>query len=83
VLGLAAVLTTDLQPRRLTWVVIVACVWWNLGLLLQFGTHRMDRQRLTLADNARVTFIELPREAPTLVWRYLTNRDSFYRQPRQ
>jgi len=83
VLGLAAVLTTDLQPRRLTWVVIGLCVWWNLGLLLQFGTHRMDRQGLTLGDNARVTFIELPLEAPTLLWRYLTNRDSFYRQPRQ
>lgn len=83
VLGLAAVLTTDLQPRRLTWVVIVACVWWNLGLLLQFGTHRMDRQQLSLRDNARVTFVELPLEAPTLAWRYLTNRDSFYRQPRQ
>lgn len=83
VLGLAAVLTTDLQPRRLTWVVILICVWWNLGLLLQFGTHRMNRQRLTLSDNARVTFIELPLEAPSLVWRYFTNRDSFYRQPRQ
>jgi hypothetical protein len=83
VLGLAAVLTTDLQPRRLTWVVIGVCVWWNLGLLLQFGTHRMDRQQLTLGDNARVTFVELPLEAPRLVWRYLTNRDSFYRQPRQ
>jgi len=83
VLGLAAVLTTDLQPRRLTWAIIGLCVWWNLGLLLQFGTHRMDRQRLTLGDNARVTFVELPLEAPTLVWRYLTNRDSFYRQPRQ
>lgn len=83
VLGLASVLTTDLQPRRLTWVVIGLCVWWNLGLLLQFGTHRMDRQGLTLRDNARVTFVELPLEAPTLVWRYLTNRDSFYRQPRQ
>jgi hypothetical protein len=83
VLGLAAVLTTDLQPRRLTWLVIGVCIWWNLGLLLQFGTHRMDRQRLTLGDNARVTFVELPLEAPTLVWRYLTNRDSFYRQPRQ
>jgi hypothetical protein len=83
VLGLATVLTTDLQPRRLTWVVIVVCLWWNLGLLLQFGTHRMDRQRLTLRDNAWVTFVELPLEAPTLAWRYLTNRDSFYRQPRQ
>lgn len=83
VLGLASVLTTDLQPRRLTWAVITICVWWNVGLLLQFGTHRMDRQQLTLRHNAWVTFVELPREAPSLAWRYLTNRGSFYRQPRQ
>jgi hypothetical protein len=83
VLGLATVLTI-VRPRRwLAWVVVALCVWWNAGLLLQFGTHRMDRQRLTLSDNAWVTFVELPREAPSLAWRYLTDRGSFYRQPRQ
>lgn len=83
VLGLATVLTIERPRRGLAWGVIAICVWWNLGLLLQFGTHRMDRQRLTLSDNAWVTFIELPRQAPSLVWRYLTDRGSFYRQPRQ
>jgi hypothetical protein len=43
----------------------------------------MDRQQLTLGDNAWQTFVELPREAPSLAWRYLSDRDSFYRQPRQ
>jgi hypothetical protein len=83
VLGLATVLTI-VQPRRgLAWAAIALCVWWNIGLLLQFGTHRMDRQQLTLRDNAWVTFVELPREVPSLAWRYLTDRGSFYRQPRQ
>jgi hypothetical protein len=27
--------------------------------------------------------VQLPRAAPALVWRYLTNRGSFYNQPRQ
>ena len=81
VIGLAAV--TSLHARWLVWPAVALCVWWNLGLLLQFGTHRMDRQRLTLGHNARQTFVELPLEAPSLAWRYLTNRASFYRQPRQ
>ncbi len=84
ILGLAALTALpSLRLRWFVWTAVVVCVWWNLGLLLQFGTHRMDRQRLTLRENARQTFVELPREAPSLAWRYLTNRDSFYRQPRQ
>lgn len=83
ILGLATVLTMDRPGRRLAWAAIAICAWWNLGLLLQFGTHRMDRQQLALSDNAWVTFVELPREAPSLAWRYLTDRGSFYRQPRQ
>jgi len=81
VIGLAAVMS--LPSRRVIMAASLLAVWWNLGLLLQFGTHRMDRQRLTLGDNAWQTFVELPREAPSLAWRYLTNRDSFYRQPPQ
>lgn len=83
VTGLAAALPAGGLARRGAWAAVALCLWWNLGLLLQFGTHRMDRQRLTLSDNARVTFVDLPREAPALAWRYLTDRDSFYRQPRQ
>ena len=83
VVGLAAVFSSGRPPRRLLWALTAVCVWWNLGLLLQFGTHRMDRQRLTLRDNAWQTFVELPRDAPALAWRYLTDRGSFYRQPRQ
>src|SRR5687768_8185906 len=83
-LGLAALTSvSSAGTRRLVWAVTALCIWWNLGLLLQFGTHRMDRQKLTLKDNARQTFVELPIEAPSLAWRYLTDRSSFYRQPRQ
>ncbi len=71
------------RPRRVLWGVAALCVWWNLGLLMQFGTHRMDRMGLSLRDNAWQTFVELPRDAPSLAWRYFTDRNSFYRQPRQ
>ena len=43
----------------------------------------MDRQRLSLADNARITFLELPRMAPSIIVRYLTDRESFYGRPRE
>lgn len=84
VLGLAAWQTrlTGRWARRALWLGCATCLWWNLALLALFGTHRMDRQRLTLGANLRAAFIELPLEAPALAWRYLTDRSSFYRQPR-
>jgi len=69
--------------RAITAAAIVLGVWWNFGLMAQFGLHTMDRQRLTLADNARQTFVELPMTTPALAWRYLTDRASFYNQPRR
>jgi len=80
-LGLAAVLKAARQTRATRLAVtgiVVLGIWWNLGLMAQFGANRMDRQRLTLAENAWTTFVELPVEAPSLVWRYLTDRSSFY-----
>jgi hypothetical protein len=83
-IGLAALFqaTRGARGPRLALAAAVGLgVWWNLGLMAQFGLNRMDRQRLTLADNAAATFVELPVEAPGLVWRYLTDRATFYRQP--
>jgi hypothetical protein len=64
-------------------VVVTLCIWWNLGLMAQFGLHLMDRQRLTPRENARLTFIELPRQAPMIAWRYLTDRASLFNLPRR
>ena len=79
-LGLAAALAAarPVWPRRALVALTALCVWWNLGLMAQFGMKTMDRQRLTLAENARRTFLELPWQAPSIAWRYLTNRSSFY-----
>jgi len=85
VLGLAAIfVAADRWAAIARWglgVLVALCVWWNAGLMAQFGLNTMDRQRLTLADNARETFITLPMHAPALAWRYLTNRSSFYQLP--
>jgi hypothetical protein len=84
-LGLAA-LTPPRSAASDGWgalraAVVAACIWWNLGLMAQFGLHLMDRQRLHPAENARVTFLDLPRQAPALAWRYLTDRRSFFGLP--
>jgi hypothetical protein len=83
--GVAALLTTARAPlaRRLAGVAMILCIWWNVGLMAQFGLHTMDRQKLTLQENAWATFVELPFQAPRIVWRYLTDRSSFYKLHRQ
>jgi hypothetical protein len=89
VLGLAALADASrrsISSRARAWpilVAIVVCIWWNLGLIVQFGANRMSRDHLTLKENAVTTFVRLPIEGPGLVWRYFTNRASFYGQPRQ
>lgn len=86
-LGLASAIhrLRDAGPavRALGAAALAVLVWWNVGLMAQFGLHLMDRQRLTLGRNVRVTFVELPSEMPSLVTRYFTDRASFYRQPRR
>lgn len=85
-LGLAAVFAASsgrTAARAALAALVGLCLWWNIGLMAQFGLHRMDRQRLTLGENARQTFFVLPRELPGLVYRYVTDRASFYRLPRQ
>jgi hypothetical protein len=59
--------------------LIVMCVYWNLALIAEFATGLMDRQRLEPRKNAYDAFVALPREAPSLAYRYLFDRSSFYR----
>ena len=60
-------------------VIIALCVWWNLALIAEFGTGLMDRKQLELGRNAYDAFITIPRLAPELAYRYVFNRDSYYR----
>jgi hypothetical protein len=68
------------KARAAAALAAALCVWWNLGLMVQFGAGLMDRQRLDLGPNAYNTFIEVPRRLPDIAYRYLFERGSFYRQ---
>ncbi|MFI5177430.1 MAG: hypothetical protein ACHQO8_02645 [Vicinamibacterales bacterium] len=87
VVGLAAAIVAWSAAGRAARIVagalVAACIWWNLGLMVQFGLNAMDRQRLTPGANAWTTFVVLPAEAPRIAWRYLTARESFYNLPHQ
>ena len=60
-------------------IAMLFCVWWNLALMALFGTGLMDRQRLELKRNAYDAFVTVPRVAPQLAYRYLFDRQSYYR----
>ena len=47
-------------------------------LIAQFATRLMDRRQLEPARNAYHAFVTLPRAAPSLAYRYLKDRQSFY-----
>jgi hypothetical protein len=82
-LGLAAFLAwmAARGTRTVAAALVAVCVWWNLALMAQFGAHLMNRQRLELWRNAYTAFVTLPAMAPTLAWRYLTDRGSFFAEP--
>jgi hypothetical protein len=66
---------------KLVSAVIVLATWWNLALMVQFGTGMMDRQRLALGTNAWNAFVAVPRDLPRIAYRYAFDRKSFYAQP--
>jgi hypothetical protein len=84
VIGLA----TLLQMMRAGWPrfavngIIVLSIWWNLGLIAQFATGLMNRARVEPARNAYNNFVTIPIEFPTLAYRYVFDRQSFYQSRR-
>jgi hypothetical protein len=63
-------------------LLVIACIWWNLGLIAQFGSGTMNRQRLELSRNTYNNFVVIPRSLPGLTYRYLFDRSSFYKSAR-
>ena len=55
-------------------------VYWNLAVTAEFATGLMDRQKLEPMKNAYDAFVTLPRMAPSLAYRYLFDRSSFYQR---
>jgi hypothetical protein len=77
VIGLSAL--RAVQARRVVSALAILFVYWNLALTAEFATGLMDRQKLEPRKNAYVAFVTLPRQAPSLVYRYLFDRKSFYK----
>jgi hypothetical protein len=80
VIGLAGVfqMVRGWRARAALNVVIAISIWWNLGLIAQFATGLMDRSRVEPGRNAYNNFVTIPRDFPTLAYRYVFDRQSFY-----
>jgi hypothetical protein len=78
VLGIAGLLAYA-RPRKVWIAAIVVCAYWNIAVTAEFATGLMDRQKLEPAKNAYDAVVTLPRMAPGLAYRYLFDRQSFYR----
>jgi hypothetical protein len=81
IIGYAALQSrlTSVTARRALTTVTVLAVYWNLALIAEFSIGLMDRQRLDPARNAYDALVTLPRMAPSLAYRYLFDRPSFYK----
>jgi hypothetical protein len=84
VIGLGVLLqhVRERAPRAATLAIVAVAVWWNLGLSAQYGMNLMNRRRVEPARNAYNTFVTIPRELPTLAYRYVFDRESFYESRR-
>jgi hypothetical protein len=60
-------------------VVSILAIAWNAGLIIQFVTLMMDRQRLEWPKNLLTQF-RIPFELPSILRQLLTDRGSFYEQ---
>jgi hypothetical protein len=67
--------------RALVGTLFALGIWWNMGLMVQFGSGLMDRQRLTLAANAYHTFVTVPQQLPRTLYRYVFERHTFFQRP--
>ena len=81
VIGLAALMARVgvRRGRAGLGLALAVCVWWNVALMIQFGSGLMDRQRLELGRNAYQAFVGVPARVPEFAWRYLFDRSSFYK----
>jgi hypothetical protein len=73
--------TAPASARAAVAAAVVVAAYWNVALCAEFAVGLMDRQRLEPAKNAYAAFVTIPREAPSLAYRYLLDRRSFYAGP--
>jgi len=79
--GLAALLAAVPARRfRLAALALALLVWWNLGLMVQFGSRLMDRQRLEWPQVAVNQVSEVPRHLARAAWLFFTDRERLVRE---
>jgi hypothetical protein len=78
--GLAALVSAVSARRlRLSALVLALFVWWNVGLMVQFGLKLMDRQRLEWPRVAVNQVSEVPRHLLQAAWLFFTDRERLVR----
>jgi hypothetical protein len=82
VIGLAAAFHAARMPsaRRALTSLVVLAIYWNIALSVEFAVGLMDRQRLSPRQNGYDAFVTLPARLPSLIYRYLFDRSSFYQR---
>jgi hypothetical protein len=79
--GLAALFAAVPARRlRLAVLALALLVWWNLGLMAQFGLKLMDRQRLEWPRVAVNQVSEVPRHLGRAAWLFFTDRERLVRE---
>jgi hypothetical protein len=84
VIGLSFLLARIRRPgsRVAVGAIVAVCVYWNIALVAEFGTRLMNHEGLEPARNAYDAFVTLPRQVPSLTYRYFFERSSFYQRAR-
>ncbi len=82
--GLAAVLAGLLARRRraLAVALVLAALWWNIALMMQFGLRLMDRQRLEWPRVAVQQVTVVPARLARTLWLYLADRERLVQETR-
>jgi hypothetical protein len=79
--GLAALLAAvPARRERLAAACVAVFVWWNVGLMVQFGLKLMDRQRLEWPRVAVNQVSAVPRHLGRAAWLFFTNRERLVRE---
>ena len=79
--GLAALLAAvPARRERLAAACVAVFVWWNVGLMVQFGLRLMDRQRLEWPRVAVNQVSAVPRHLGRAAWLFFTDRERLVRE---
>ena len=83
ILGLATLFHMAASPgaRRGLYGLVALSIWWNLGVTAQFGSGLMDRQHMEFGRVVYHNFVTVPQLIPSLAYRYVFDRESFYQRP--